>query len=483
MKRTAIAVLTASVLVGSTITATAAPEPLLSSDKNKEASSVFIPQDLVPDHGQGSSVTDPLGTQFNGPEKGAPLGGSSVVQPDGGFFANDQDLTGKAPGEIIGSRELNYSLAGLPTPLRVVQLKFVTTDGLGRPAMGITSVVKPPRNSINKVLSFHSVYDSLNPEHSPSRAIQGNLQLGTMASMTETAVLLPFLEQGYTVVVTDIEGQQANLGAGPVYGTNTLDGLRATLASPLTGVSADAPIGLLGYSGGAIATNWAAQLAPSYAPDINDNLVGAASGGLLVNPITNIAYLDGAGNWSPLLAMTIVGLSREYGINPEPYLSDYGMEVYRRLEHATILEVYALHRHMTWGSLFKPEYQDPRSIPELVEVLNKVNLGLAPDPTVPFFYGQANAGYLDGTATGGPGVGHGDGVMVTGDTRTLARKACAAGVPVDYREYDNVSHTMAFVAWYPAATAWMLGRFNGQPAPNTCASIPEGNDLSAIKPL
>ena len=34
------------------------------------------------------------------------------------------------------------------------------------------------------------------------------------------------------------------------------------------------PTGMLGYSGGSIATEWASELAPSYAPELN--IIGAA---------------------------------------------------------------------------------------------------------------------------------------------------------------------------------------------------------------
>ena len=52
---------------------------------------------------------------------------------------------------------------------------------------------------------------------------------------------------------------------------NTLDSIRAVL-SPLStvGLPDDAQVGMLGYSGGAIATEWVAELAPTYAPDGTD---------------------------------------------------------------------------------------------------------------------------------------------------------------------------------------------------------------------
>ncbi|MEL4162527.1 lipase family protein [Corynebacterium bovis] len=418
------------------------------------------------------------GSSVNGPQEGAPLGGSSVTRDAAGFFGNTIDVSGLNPGDIIDVRHLPYHAFGFSLPLDVVQIKYRTTDAQGRATYGVTSVVKPPVPQNDRVVSFHSVYDSLNPEHSPSRAIQGDVVFGTLVDSGETAAVAGFLAQGTTVVITDIEGQNANFAAGPEYGTTTLDALRAATAEPSTGIAPDAKIGLMGYSGGAIATNWAAQMAPSYAPEINDRLVGAATGGLLVDPLHNLEYIDGSRSWAGVMAMTIIGLTRAYGVDPEPYMSDYGRDLFHRMNRTSIGEVEGMYGGMTWASLVKPEYRDPRSVPEIVDVLNKVNLGQAPDPTVPFYFGQALGGEVDGTPDGGPNIGGGDGVMVAGDNRTLARKYCEAGVPVKYDEYPVLPHTPAFAVWFPAATIWLNARFEGRPAPSTCDAIPEGNDLS-----
>ena len=86
-----------------------------------------------------------------------------------------------------------------------------------------------------------------------------------------------------------------------MYGYNTLDSLRAALSSPATGLTGTTKIGLAGYSGGAIATEWAAQLAPTYAPEINSDIVGAAMGGVLVDPAHNLTYVEGSSNWASIL--------------------------------------------------------------------------------------------------------------------------------------------------------------------------------------
>jgi hypothetical protein len=66
------------------------------------------------------------------------------------------------------------------------------------------------------------------------------------------------------------------------------------------------------------------------------------------------------------------------------------------------------------------------------------------------FIGQGADGTLEGTPGDKPGIGPGDGVMIAGDVRTLARDFCASGV--------------------------------GGQAPNDCAQIAPGNSLAPVRP-
>ncbi|WPF66496.1 MULTISPECIES: lipase family protein [unclassified Corynebacterium] len=405
-----------------------------------------------------------------------PEGSSSIQRSDHGFFENHEDLSGRNPGDILDVRHLPYHAFAAPLPLEVVQIKYVTINAQGHKTHGITSVVKPTGPGNGKLVSMHSIYDSLNPEHSPSRSIAGDLSVGNIAyTGTETVQILNFLAKGYAVAFPDIEGQTANFIAGPEYGTTTLDGIRAALHVPDTGLNPDSQVGLVGYSGGAIATNWAAQLAPSYAPDINDNLVGAATGGVLVNPINNINYVSGSAYWAPIQLMAVVGLSRAYGVDLAQYFNDFGRMMLSRVENSSITEVVGSMPGLTWEALVKPEYRDPYAIPELVDVIRKVNMGLAPDPTVPFYYTQGVVGEVAGTVDVQRGLGKaGDGVMVADDSRALANKYCAAGVPVQYEEHP-VPHVTGGATWFVNAVGWMTDRFEGKPAPSTCGSIPAGD--------
>lgn len=399
-------------------------------------------------------------------------------------YRGSEPLASFAPGTVLGTRTLQYHLVGLPTPVKAIQLLYRTTDAQGRPAANVTTVVRSLTGDGSRAVSYQSFYDSLDPRDSPSRAIAGDLSLGGVIANAEAAFVVPLLLQGYSVVIPDTEGQTADFAAGPEYGTNTLDSIRAATRSAATGLDSDTSFGLLGYSGGAIATNWAAALAPAYAPEVDRRLVGFAEGGLLVAPAHNLRYVDGSLVWSGVIPMAVIGASRSFGIDLKPYLSDYGLRVYRELEHGSIVNALGQYPGLTWKKMAKPQYADPNSVPAFLDAVNRLNLGSAPTPSIPGFIAQGDGGVLEGTFSSPPGIGTGDGVMVAGDVRALARQYCATGNPaIAYRQYDLLSHGGTALAWAPHAIGWLNDRFAGRAAPSDCGRIPAGNSLAPEKPV
>jgi hypothetical protein len=386
-----------------------------------------------------------------------------------------------APGTVLKTRTLAYHVAGIPLPITAVQLLYRTVGELGQPEVNVTSVLEPLWHfGPPPVISYQSFYDSLNPEDEPSYAISGGLTLGGLIPDVESVLIAPALLGGDAVVVSDTEGENADFAAGPEYGFNTIYALRAALSSPATGLRGSSKIGLIGYSGGAIATEWAAELAPRYTPEINRLIVGAAFGGTLVDPAHNLRYVEGSSTWAGVIPMALIGVARAFGTELKPYLSEYGLELFEKLQRASIIEVLGAYPGLTWSELVKPQYPTPESIPAYVEDANQLIMGSRGTPTVPLFIGQGSGGELEGTPGDKPGIGPGDGVMIAGDVRTLAREYCNAGVSVDYVEYEHLSHVLAALQWFPEAVAWMTGRLLGLPAPQDCAQIAPGNPLTPI---
>ncbi|NEB74785.1 triacylglycerol lipase [Streptomyces sp. SID14478] len=414
----------------------------------------------------------------------APSAASAAAASDS-FYTYDGSapLASYAPGDVLKKRTLQYHVLGIPTPVQATQLLYRTVDAQGRPSAGVTSIVRSPSGDSSKAVSYQSFYDSLNPEDSPSRAIAGNVSLGGLIANGESLLLVPLLLAGYNVVIPDSEGQKADFAAGPEYGTNTLDSIRAASKTSGTGLTADTRVAMAGYSGGAIATHWAAALAPSYAPDVNKRLVGFAEGGLLVDPAHNLKYISGSSVWAGVAPMAIIGAARAYDIDFTPYLNSYGQQVFKKLEYGSIINALAQYPGLTWKKMVKPQYADPNSIPAFVDAVNKLNLGSADTPTAPGYIAQGNGGVAEGTLSNLPGIGRGDGVMVAGDVRALARQYCDKGnTAIKFQQYDLLSHVGTAVPWAPVALGWINDRFAGKTPPSDCGRIPAGNSLAPEVP-
>lgn len=397
-------------------------------------------------------------------------------------YTDSTPLSNIAPGTILKSRAISVYIAGLKTSYKATQIVYRSTDAKQRPTANVTTIFAPDCASgcpnKNKVLSYQSFYDSLNPEDSPSRAYAGGKRLPDLLPAVETVLFGTYVKKGYTVVISDTEGQNANFAAGPEYGYNTLDAIRATFNAPQIGLSPNAKVVMMGYSGGAIATEWAAELAPTYAPDLSDNLIGATFGGTLVSPEHNLTYIEGTPIWGGVMPMAVIGVSRSYEIDIQKYLTARGLEVYDRMQKASIAYVLGQYSKVTWKDLVKPEFQDRTKIKEYVDAVNTVIMGTGGTPAIPLQIGQGTGGTWEGTQPS-PLWGKGDGVMIAGDVRTLARQYCAKGVPVQHKEWGS-SHFATIANWLPWATTWVDERFAGKAAPQNCSSIAPGNPLTPI---
>lgn len=409
---------------------------------------------------------------------------ANAATPDQFYqYSGSTPLANFAPGTVLSSRTIAVYLAGVKTKYTATQIVYRSTDAMQRPAANVTTIFTPDCSMVscankNKVLSYQSFYDSLNPEDGPSRAFAGGTRLPDILPAVETLLFGKYVKQGYTVIISDTQGQKADFAAGPEYGYNTLDSIRAAFNAPQIGLAKDAKVAMMGYSGGAIATEWAAELAPTYAPDLKPNLIGAAFGGTLVNPEHNLTYINGAALWGGVMPMAVIGIARSYDIDIQKYMTARGIEVYNRINKASIAYVLGQYGKVTWKDIVKPEYQDRTKLKEYVDAANKVIMGTGGTPEIPLQIGQGTGGTMELTQPS-PQWGKGDGVMIAGDVRTLAREYCAKGVPVQHKEYGT-SHFVTMVSWMPWASAWIDDRFAGKAAPQNCSSIAVGNPLTPL---
>ncbi|MBW8770657.1 MAG: hypothetical protein JF589_12935 [Gemmatimonadetes bacterium] len=84
-------------------------------------------------------------------------------------------------------------------------------------------------------------------------------------------------------------------------------------------------------------------------------------------------------------------------------------------------------------------------------------------------------------AVGNNGSSVGDDIMVTKDVEALAHEYCSQGMTIQYEEYPGFAHTEAAVRFEPRAVQFLVQRFAGVPATNSCASVGTGNSLAPVR--
>ena len=105
----------------------------------------------------------------------------------------------------------------------------------------------------------------------------------------------------------DYEGPLTSFTSGVQSGHATIDSVRAVLKSDF-GLSNNTTCALSGYSGGALASEWAAELQVQYAPELK--FVGAALGGLPANITSGFEAASG-GPYAVLSVLSILGLTSQ----------------------------------------------------------------------------------------------------------------------------------------------------------------------------
>jgi hypothetical protein len=395
------------------------------------------------------------------------------------FYTYSGSLAGITPGTVLKSRKVEITLPpDLSTPIPATQLLFRTTNEIGHPALAVTTVIQPVTGpALPRILSWQPFYDTLGAQCDPSYELRGGgTTLGAayfsscdLLGQAEGLAAASFLSQGDTIVVTDYEDTNEVYGAGQLEGYGTLDGIRAA-ENYLHYFEPSTPVAMIGYSGGAIASQWAAELAPAYAPRLD--VVGTAAGGVFVDPIHNLEYINGgASGWDDVIPVFLIVYQRGFGFNIAPYLSPLGTKIVAEDQTAYINDL-TTNGFTRYQQLLKPQYANITDLPGVPQAFNKMTMGSDGIPKSPMLL--ENGGGL--AANGWDG----DGIMITADVEALAHEYCEHGVPVDFSTY-NLTHVDAFVPFAAQAIPWITSRLLGLTAPiQDCSTIPVGDSLAPI---
>jgi hypothetical protein len=371
----------------------------------------------------------------------------AFYQPPAGFESS-------APGTVLRSRAVDVAAFGLlPQKVQAWQLLYRTTDTQDQPEATVTTVLLPAGaqpSATRPLVSYQVAEDSPAPQCAISYQLRQGAGNDNIVAQAEILLMDAALQKGWAVTVPDYEGPKSAYVAGKQAGQAVLDGIRATegfQAAGLNGVATN--VGLWGYSGGALASGWASELQPGYAPELA--IRGVAEGGLPVSPRDVLQGANG-GVFAGIAMSGVAGISQAY---PElqsfldTYLTADGKAALAKARtqcnsaNVTTFAFRDLYKYFT--------VPNPLSLPVPDAVLTADTLGQH-TPTAPLFvYHSVN-----------------DELVPHAGTDQVVAGYCASGGRVTYQRDILSEHIALVVTGAPDALNWLSDRLSGKPAAPGC---------------
>jgi pimeloyl-ACP methyl ester carboxylesterase len=378
-----------------------------------------------------------------------------LLPSDDPFYQPPPGYQHAMPGTVLRSRDVELAFLGLiPQRAMATQLLYRTTDMNGNPEATATTVIVPadvtPEHPC-PVLSYQCAIDAVTSRCFPSYALRRNAwAVGALAQL-ELLLITAALAEGWAVSIPDHEGRTGMWGAPYEPGYFILDGVRAALSTERLGLSPSAPAGstpvaLWGYSGGGLATAWAAELCADYAPELD--IVGAVLG----SPVGDLGHtfrrLNGT-FLSGLPAMVIAALARIYPDLDrviQEHANDEGRALLQRLEGMTTVGAVLRMAKKDVGVYLDRPLEEILTMPEVQHVFDSIKLG-ATVPTPPVLIVQAVHDYL----------------IDVEDIDELANTYSTGGADVTYHRDAFNEHLLLHPLSAPMTLRWLQDRFAGRP--------------------
>ncbi|MBY0442505.1 MAG: lipase family protein [Mycobacteriaceae bacterium] len=354
------------------------------------------------------------------------------------------------PGTVLRSREVELAFLGLiPQRATATQLLYRTMDTWGQPEAAVTTVIVPADVTPDRpcpVLSYQCAIDAVTSRCFPSYALRRHAKaLGSLAQL-ELLLITAAVAEGWAVSIPDHEGPNGLWGAPYQPGYCVLDGIRAAMNSERLGLSNSAPVALWGYSGGGLASAWAAEVCGDYAPELD--IVGAALGSPVGDLGNTFRRLNG-GLLAGLPTLVIASLAHIYpGLNRviQNYASEAGRALLNEMETKTTLGALIRMAGRDVGDFLNHPLDEILAMPELVHVFDSIKLG-AMVPTPPVLIIQAVHDYLIDVA----------------DIDELAHTYVSGGAAVTYHRDAFNEHMLLHPLSAPMTLRWLQDRFARRP--------------------
>jgi Secretory lipase len=360
-----------------------------------------------------------------------------------GFYEPPAPLPDGRPGDVIRAEPMDaYLVPGLRLRARAWRVLYRSTSATGEPRAVSGAVLVPrgrwrsARPLIGYAVGTHGIGDSAAPSRLLARGLEWEAGLMAMA-----------LARGWALAITDYEGLGTpgdhTYMVGRALGPNVLDAMRAARSLAPEELPVAGPAAIIGYSEGGAAAAWAAQLQPSYAPDVP--LVAVVAGAAAANVEVAGPSLNGS-FFSFFIAYGGIGYAAAYpDLELDSYLTPMARERIGALRESSVLQAMVWGpRHMRSSELTDP---DVLELPEWRARLRENRLGLMA-PAAPVLLHHARR----------------DQIVSFAQSEALLADWQRLGADVRlYVTRGGVDHISGAVAGTPVALDWLARRLRRGP--------------------
>jgi alpha-beta hydrolase superfamily lysophospholipase len=384
--------------------------------------------------------------------RGLPRGG------DRAFYVPPSPLGPGAPGTLLRAEPMvAHLIPGVRLRASATRVLYRSTSATGEPTAvsGVVFLPPGPHAGPLPLVAYAVGTHGMSDGSAPSRLLARGLDY-------EAGLIAMGLARGWAVAVTDYQG----LGTpgdhpylvGRALGRNVLDVLRVARELHPDVLPADGPAAVMGYSEGGVASAWAAQLQPSYAPEVP---LRAAVVGAAVADLELAAERTEGTFFSFFAAYGALGYAAAYPeLDLERVLTDRGRQVVEEVRHRSVVE------SILWGPHFiaADDLTEPNvlTIPAWRRRLRENRLGtIAPDCPVLLHHSRR------------------DQIVDYGQALQLRERWQAGGTPVELHAIGGaVDHLSAALPGMSFAVPW-LGRHLTPASASASASVAGGRRRAA----
>lgn len=354
------------------------------------------------------------------------------------------DLATLTPGTVIRARRVTVALLGLVPQGRVEawQVAYRSTDLHGEPEVAVATVMRRRGVEPTGLIAYQCAIDAVSDRCFPSYALRAGARAWGALPQFEMFLIARLLDLGYAVSASDHEGLLGTFAAPREPGHRVLDGVRAVRSLEELDLPEDLPVGMFGYSGGGMATAWAAEMAPTYAPELP--IVGAVLGSPVGDPGEAFIKLNG-GLFAGLPALVVAGLRHVYPGLAEvvrDHASSEGRQRLDRLEEITTTEACVRYALDDFDDYLDSPLADVLALPEVLHVFDDLRLGHRA-PTCPLLVVQSRW----------------DQIIDVDDVDSQVERYVTRGADVLYLRDGGSEHISLMLLGFPVMLDWLVRRF------------------------